>query len=319
MSGARWVDRRLDLDHPGVGETERGDISRWPREIEAVLERPALRPLLRAWRWLNSVTLETTQRVITLPRWPMGQPPLRLLHLSDLHLTAEVDPTPWLRRLAGLQVDLIAVTGDLIHDDSGRERGVRFLQALLPQARLGVFLTLGNHDYLGYGVTRLPNGHAVQHRWLNDVAALRGALAAAGVVVLDNTAQPLGKSGLWIAGVGDPYTGHDDMAAALRAVPSGAAVVLLAHSPDQLPAAAARGVDLMLGGHTHGGQVRIPFVGPLMTATLLPLRLVSGYAVYRGARCYISRGLGTASMPLRVFCRPEAALLTLGPLPSATG
>jgi len=319
MSGARWVDRRLDLDHPGVGETERGDISRWPREIEAVLERPALRPLLRAWRWLNSATLETTQRVITLPRWPMGQPPLRLLHLSDLHLTAEVDPTPWLRRLAGLQVDLIAVTGDLIHDDSGRERGVRFLQALLPQARLGVFLTLGNHDYLGYGVTRMPNGHAVQHRWLNDVAALRGALAAAGVVVLDNTAQLLGKSGLWIAGVGDPYTGHDDMAAALRAVPSGAAVVLLAHSPDQLPAAAARGVDLMLGGHTHGGQVRIPFVGPLMTATLLPLRLVSGYAVYRGARCYISRGLGTASMPLRVFCRPEAALLTLGPLPSATG
>ncbi len=102
---------------------------------------------------------------------------------------------------------------------------------------------------------------------------------------------------------------------ALHDVPASAIMLMLAHTPDQLRGAAAHNVDVMLAGHTHGGQVCLPVIGPLRAATMSTLRLISGYGEYRGVRCYISRGLGTAGLPVRLLCRAEAAVLTLGPLP----
>jgi predicted MPP superfamily phosphohydrolase len=302
------------LDEVGVGETARGGLAGWVREIEAFLEHPVAAPVRRIWHRANGASLEISPRSIGLPRWPRDRTPLRVLHLSDLHTTAEVDTGQWLRRLTAARFDLVAVTGDLIQDDTGIVPSTRFLAALRRRARLGVYATLGNHDYLAYSTARLPDGRAVQRRALNDVAALRHALIDSGVRLLENEAISLSGAGerpVWVAGVSDPYTGHDDMERALAEVPQDAVVLMLAHSPDQLPAAAAYGVDLLLGGHTHGGQVCIPWVGPLRTATLGPVRLASGYAEYRQTRCYISRGLGTAGLPIRLLCRPEAAVLSL--------
>ena len=128
-----------------------------------------------------------------------------------------------------------------------------------------------------------------------------------GARLLSNEVHEL-RPGVWLAGFDDVYS--DPNAGALGQIPSGAFVIALFHSPTYFDAIAGR-VDLALAGHTHGGQVRLPFVSPWLPPG--SGRYVAGWYEAGGSKLYVSRGIGTSMLPLRFRCRPELALITVGP------
>lgn len=234
---------------------------------------------------------------------------LRIVHLSDLHTDAYSTPQ-WMERVVrtvnALEPDLIVFTGDLVtHEPGFIAPCVDGLAGL--QARLGVFAVLGNHDHWA-GAQRLAT-----------------ELGHLGIEVLFNRSVRLARPGhagepLWLIGVDDPHLKRARLDLALEGVSEPGPRVLLAHSPDIIEEAAGR-VDLILMGHTHGGQVCFPLVGPLFGAT----RRASSRPFLAGLRragtttCFTNRGLGTVLMPIRFNCRPEVAVLTLGSEPGRGG
>ena len=244
------------------------------------------------------------EATLTLPRWPSGQPPIRLLLLSDIHV-AGPDMTP--ARLAGIvwqieaaSPDIVLIAGDLISDrrlstgDYTLRQAVAPLERLSP--RLGVFAVLGNHDH-----------------W-RDAAEAAEALEAVGVRLLDNEAIRAGP--LAIGGLDDAFTGNDDIEATLAAMRRiGGARVVLSHSPDpfaQLP----EGTGLMLAGHTHCGQIRLPLIGAISTMSEHGERYACGRIDEKGNTLFVTAGLGTSLMPLRLGAPPDMWLVTVGPGPA---
>jgi predicted MPP superfamily phosphohydrolase len=149
-------------------------------------------------------------------------------------------------------------------------------------------------------------------------------LSQNGITPLVNSCRVLqrGTDSLCIAGVDDPCTGYDDLDGALEQAPRDTCTVLLMHSPDPVGAACARGMDLVISGHTHGGQVRLPFVGAVLTRSELGRRMCEG--LYAGKRLqsiigqrpgrtqlYISRGVGVSGLAIRFLCPPQINLITL--------
>ncbi|HZN77377.1 MAG TPA: metallophosphoesterase [Micromonosporaceae bacterium] len=247
--------------------------------------------------------------------------PLRILHLSDLHLTPRRRGLQeWVRALAALDPDLVLVTGDnLAHVDS-----VPYVtRALQPLMALPGAFVFGSNDYRG-PVWKNPFSYFNPERdYVQGVelpwTLLRDAFVGAGWVDLNN-ARALVKAGgreVELAGVDDPHIYRDDYApgpvSALAAVSIG-----LTHSPEPrvLSAMAADGFSLLLAGHTHGGQVRVPFVGALVTNCGLDRRMARGLHRWPGSSSWlhVSAGLGThPTAPIRFACPPEASVLTLVP------
>jgi len=160
---------------------------------------------------------------------------------------------------------------------------------------------LGNHDYIPFG----------RDHGANDVARLREVLSGAGLTVLTNEARPVRGGGLYVVGVDDPATRRDDLAHAMAGVPPDACALALAHSPDVALRLGARRPDLILAGHTHGGQIRLPRLGALMTLSALPKTLAMGLGRYEDVPLFVSRGIGYSTLNLRLGTPPEVALLTL--------
>lgn len=235
-----------------------------------------------------------------MPRLPPAWAGLRIAHLTDLHLGRlvsldRIDQAVTAAR--GARPDLAVVTGDLVTDDVTRIRLV--LQAVAGiGAPFGVLAAYGNHDA----------------RWARRADAVDQAHRA-GVELLVNDRRVLRRDGaaICVAGVADPVRGQPDLQAALAGVPAVVPRILLCHNPDYAEALPGEPrVDLMLSGHTHGGQVRLPLLGP----PILPIhhrKYAAG--LVRGPRCpvYVSRGIGVIGLPVRLNCRPELALLTLQP------
>lgn len=272
---------------------------------------------------------------VAVPHLPPAFTGYTILHLSDLHVYenhgADRRVARHLRICAELaereDVDLVAVTGDLVERTPFAGPLGRWLSAI--PARDGVYAVLGNHDHgCGYDpatqvwepsslVLRLaerlcpyffPPGRP------NDVPAIVGALEQAGVRVLLNRAVAIERKGqrLWLAGVDDPYQRRHSLTDALRDVPPGEPCVLLAHAPDILPDLDTSRPLLVLMGHTHGGQVRLPFIGAVTTRTRVPLRDACGLHCLGHTHLYITSGLGGAT-PLRFLCPPEVAIIRLTP------
>lgn len=219
-----------------------------------------------------------------------------LLHLSDLHLDGVAGLTKALcEMLDSITADLCVMTGDYRYEIDGPcGQACRETLEVLRHvgARDGVMAVLGNHDFLEEAET----------------------LSRAGVVMLMNRALPLVRGGkrLWVAGVDDPhYYGTDDLGAALEDVPKGEPVILLAHSPELFREAAECGVRLYLCGHTHGGQISLPFLGPPLVNANCPRRLAKGVWREGGMFGHTSPGSGASLVPVRFFCPGEVTLISL--------
>ena len=217
-----------------------------------------------------------------------------IVQLSDLHRGPAVTQEDVARavELALRQnADLIVLTGDYVSVSADYVSSCA--EALSPLAGSGdVLACLGNHDH-----------------WTNaDVVA--GALANAGITVLRNAAREV-ADGLWVAAVDDVWERHADLGQALQRVPGGAMVILLAHEPDYADEVAADGrVHLQLSGHSHGGQIRLPLVGPPILP-YLARKYYAGLYEVGDTWLYVNRGVGLIDPAVRFNCRPEVTVLTL--------
>ena len=269
----------------------------------------------------------------TIPVMPPGSAPLRVLHLSDMHTTIhQRRKISWLRQLdEAVQPDLTVVTGDFLGHTGAVPVVLDALGGLLE--RPGVFV-LGSNDYYA---PRTVNPAAYLLRpseverteptmpWGDLVAGLREA----GWLDLDNAegVLDLGPQGLPVAfrGVDDPHIGLDRYVEVAGPFPAASLRVGVVHAPylRVLDAMADDGAHLILAGHTHGGQVCLPTGRPIVTNCDLDPARAKGLSHHRvgqqvadneadGAYLYVSQGLGTApTAPIRLFCPPRAALLTL--------
>jgi predicted MPP superfamily phosphohydrolase len=267
----------------------------------------------RWYRWVH-------RRIPILPT--TEAPELTVLHLSDLHLTRR---SATMRRfLSGLPAcHVCVVTGDIVGEPEAVEDAVEALRHL--RGTLASFFVLGSNDYY---VARPLNYVRYFRKRRRHRPARRGRapdlvarLEADGWVHLKNRRRSLSLDGLEVEVVGldDPHIGRQDLRVAPREHPDafGLAVV---HSPDPAPELAALGYDLMVFGHTHGGQVRFPLIGALVTNSDVPRRIASGLVRMGKAYAHISPGLGTSKYaPFRFLCRPEATVLELVPRAATRG
>jgi uncharacterized protein len=266
--------------------------------------------------------IQLTRQVVPLARLAPKLRGFRLVQLSDLHCSLVVPPSRLARAVAlanACDPDLVVITGDFVSYRSLAylPAGLRELQAL--RSRHGVIACLGNHEH-----------------W-EGVEKVRPLLEAAGIRVLVNESVPV-TGNLWVGAVDDLMSGQPDLARTVTALPPDAAVVLLSHNPTILPQVANH-PWLVLAGHTHGGQLALPFLGPrgtiglpginTLARTYEQLNILSrggrleAAATYRypagwyaagSARMYVNRGLGVSqAQPLRLNCPPEVSLLILQP------
>ena len=254
-----------------------------------------------------------------------GCPPLTALHLSDTHMTRRTSHlASWIRNLPSLlpaEVDLILLTGDLIDENGGI--GV-VLEALEPlRARLGRFYVLGSHDlfvssHQGY-LKYLGGSAPIPPPRKTKIEELEGGLQDQGWIPLTNRTELLDTDvgPLRLSGVDDPYLGRHNTSHIARAEGESAAIALV-HAPDVVSEWALNGFDLIVGGHTHGGQLRVPGWGSLVTNCRLPNALSQGAHRIGSTWLHVSPGLGQSRFsPIRFCCRPEATLLRLVPGPPA--
>lgn len=218
----------------------------------------------------------------------------RIALLADLHRGPQVGQEQVARAVDLAQrqgADMVLLAGDFVSQSASYAPSCAEELARL-QAPAGVYACLGNHDY-----------------WTDSEAVTR-ALQRVGVRVLCNEAVPV-AGGLWVAAVDDVWEGHADLPAALEGVAAGATVVLLAHEPDFADEVASHGrVALQLSGHSHGGQVRLPLLGPPVLP-YLARRYPAGLYRVGDMQLYVTRGVGLVAPPVRLNCRPEVTLLTL--------
>jgi predicted MPP superfamily phosphohydrolase len=249
---------------------------------------------------------------------PAGAGGLSVLHLSDLHFRAgDRRKTRFLARLP--DADVTVVTGDLLGEAEAVEPVVAALRPV--RGRLASFFVLGSNDYYrpkptGYHRYFLPQGTRRRRRLARSRdRELVEQLGADGWVYLRNVRRDVSLNGiaLEVVGLDDPHIHRGDLRVAPRKSRErfGLAVV---HSPDPAPELAALGYDLIVAGHTHGGQVRLPVVGALVTNSHIPRRMASGLTRLGPSYLHVSQGMGTSKYaPFRFLCRPEATLLELGP------
>lgn len=249
-------------------------------------------------RWIEPYWIDVTHVPITLAKLPPTFNQLRIVHISDLHIGFHSKQELLLEcvsQIQQLKPDVICFTGDLLdHSTAYISDAVELLSKL--QAPLGRYAVLGNHD--AYGNRRVVT------KGLQD----------AGFQVLHNehTVIKKGNDRLYLAGVDDPWTGQPDIHKALLDIPEDACTILLAHEPDFADEYSQLRVDLQLSGHSHGGQVRIPFIGALYTP---PYGSKYTNGLYRVAnsqlQVYTTRGIGMTRLPVRFNCRPELTVITL--------
>jgi predicted MPP superfamily phosphohydrolase len=259
----------------------------------------------------EAMGLDVTQYRPNPANWPKRQK-LTITVIADLHAGG---PNMGLARIRevvdaanALRSDIVLLLGDYFATH-------RFITERVPHAawagelkrlnsRLGTFAILGNHD------------------WWYDIEGTRRALGGVGIPVLENDAFLLGETGekFWLAGIGDQlayplgkrrFRGVDDLPGTLAKVTTGDPVILMVHEPDIFIEVPDR-VALTLAGHTHGGQIRVPFIWPRLVPSSYGARFAYGHVVEGGRHMIVSGGLGTSIVPARVGVPPEILRIQLG-------
>lgn len=287
---------------------ERGQLTAWERRGKGNYAkkpwgiRGALLRALLAGSGLRRLGEHNARQAVvrelhfTFDTLPASFDGFTILHLTDIHADGLAGLADSLcARLRHLPVDLCVLTGDYRYRVRGACDQVyhnmeRILGAI--QARYGIVGVLGNHD----AAEKVAN------------------LEQMGVKMLVNQAHELchGDHSVWLVGLDDPhYYGCDDLPGALHPVPDDAFKILLVHTPELFAEAAAHGVHLYLCGHTHGGQICVPGIGPLITGARCPRRYARGAWQHRNMHGFTSAGVGVSIVPVRFFCPPEIGLITL--------
>ena len=248
-------------------------------------------------RWLR------TQRYTLLsPKWPKEAKPLKIAYAADMHVGC---PSVNLRDLRKIVNDLNALNADIIMlggDFLMRTVLLGTYTKPMPiadiladlKAPLGVYSVLGNHD------------------WWNDGPGMWEALEKANIRVLENAALKIEKDGhgFWVAGMADDMTRNPDYTKTINAVTDDSPVIMLAHDPASFLEIKDRPV-VTICGHTHGGQVTIPYVTPIIIPGRAPLKYAYGHIHEQGRDMIVSSGIGTSVLPVRFGRRPEIVLINL--------
>lgn len=261
--------------------------------------------------WTYALGLIVCFYGVTIRRWffvtrrieiPMRGLPARLdgyriVHLSDLHIGALTPPwwaKRWIEHANAEEPDAIAVTGDLVTSGVAFHESIAELVGGL-RAKDGVYCAMGNHDYFGEGEP------------LISLIRERGpkVLRNEGIVVERDGAR------LFIAAIDDTWTRRANLDLALEKQPPRVPTVMLAHDPDRFPQIAKRGVGLVLSGHTHGGQIAVPFLARWINASKLAHHFHIGAYKAGESTLYVHPGLGTTGPPIRLGVAPAVVVLTL--------
>jgi uncharacterized protein len=264
-------------------------------------ERLLLAPGIPSWLGrlpLNEVLKICVQeKQVGIPRLLESRDPLRIVHLSDLHMSGRLERAYFERAVEEVNAcepDLVAITGDIVE----REPCVAWIPATLGRLRAKgpVYYVLGNHDL-----------HV-------NVSRLHAALADSGLVHLGGACRELTVRGTPLVMAGNELPWFEP-AADLRGCPSHDSMglplrIVLAHSPDQFEWAQANEIDLILAGHLHGGQVRLPILGAILSPSRYGVRYAAGVFLAGKTVMHVSRGTGSLT-PVRYNCPPEIAVLTL--------
>jgi predicted MPP superfamily phosphohydrolase len=245
---------------------------------------------------LNTYQIEITHTEIGLPNLPAALDGYRIGLISCLHTTS-FGPRERLlrRRLEDLDVDILIIAGDFCKKGTRRRDTLDAARQIFSGLNFpdGMLATRGNHDG--------PD--------------LADPLREMGVLMLNDEIHAFrhGDAALTFLGVGTALRRDPPWAAVLhraRGIPGPR--IGICHSPDGVVSASRHPIDLVLSGHTHGGQIVLPFVGPLVTSTrLVGLDFASGLCHYDGTPVYVNRGIGWTALPLRLNCPPEISVLTL--------
>jgi len=288
--GARQNKRRLF-------DPDTGWFRRLERDVSLALGRhiyPRIPLIQQPYSWLLRRQLSLSEADIALDGLPRAFDGFRVLLISDVHAGPFVSPQALresLERLQALRPDVILLGGDLTSSHVREYISHREAFEVL-DAPHGVFAVLGNHDHYTEAVDQLST-----------------LLEASRIRLLHNRSVNLELDGarLSLAGVDDLLRGKPDLEAALRGTQS--PVILLSHNPDLFFEAARRGVSLMLSGHTHAGQMRVPGMPVIVRQS--KYRLDEGRYRTGRSELVVSRGLGAVGVPWRTACAPEAVMLRL--------
>jgi predicted MPP superfamily phosphohydrolase len=246
--------------------------------------------------------LVVREQTIQIDNWPQQLDGLRIAVLSDIHADDWFVDDKKIRtiveRTNQLQPELIVILGDYMSSNGRVTRRVepeRF-GAILKDLRapLGVYSVLGNHDW-----------------WYSGIQVRRG-LEKNGIQVLENEVIHFDVRGtqLWLVGLADLWTRRQAIADTVAMVPEGAPVIALTHNPDIFPDLPQR-VPLLLAGHTHGGQVRLPLIGSVVESSDFGDRYVRGHVFENNHHLFVTTGIGTSIVPVRFGVPPEIVLLTI--------
>jgi len=245
--------------------------------------------------------LVVRQTTINLPSWPAELKGLRIVTFSDLHPGQPHITISKIRKVVqtvnSMQPDLILMPGDFVENAFGigmiePEATAAELKAL--KARNGVFAALGNHD------------------WWYNAARVRDSLEIAGIRVLDNQAVKIELKGqsIWLAGFADEWEGNPKVNETLKQIADNWPIIAFTHNPDLFPAIPKR-VSLTIAGHTHGGQVALPFIGRAVVPSKFGQRYAIGHIIEDGKHLFVTPGIGTSIIPVRFGVPPEISLLTI--------
>jgi predicted MPP superfamily phosphohydrolase len=251
--------------------------------------------------WAEPRMLTLPEVDLELDHWPARLDGLRVAVVADLHAggphVREARLEALVRTVNAAGPDLVALLGDYVDTDVALSRRIppRVVAGILAGFEAPTVAVLGNHD------------------WLHEGRAMGDALRAAGLTLLENHAVALQVRGqeLWIAGVADYHLRRALVGRALGPVPGDAPVLLLSHNPDVFPAVPDE-VALTISGHTHGAQVDLPLLRGRAIPSRFGLRYHSGHVVEHGRQLFVSRGVGSSGIPVRLFAPPEIPLLRLG-------
>ena len=246
---------------------------------------------------------------ISLPRLPTAFDGLKVGLLADVHASpprrgvAHVEGI--VRAVNSLAADVVLLVGDMVHKPAEAPMYLPSLAQL--QARLGVWASLGNHEHAFVWYCRYLGSSPPF-----SVDDWRRMYADVGITLLANEARPLanGASRIWLVGVDDAYSGHDDLPGALQHAYASDFCLVMTHSPDVVDQPLIGQADLVLAGHAHGGQVRLPWLGAIWAPCRKPRQRAAGLVRTNGTTLYVTRGAGEW-LPLRFRCPREITLLEL--------